>query len=512
MSVLLIKNLAHRFGDKVLYRESNLELNAGEHLGVVGPNGAGKSTLFQIINDEVDPDGGTIIWQEKAKVGYLDQQAKLDQELSIFDYLKGVYIDLFITAEKLENNLKKLEEDYNEKLLKKVLRDQDILAENNFGKLDSQIRRVAAGLGLTVLGLERKIGSLSGGQRAKVILAKLLLENPDVLLLDEPTNFLDKEHVSWLSLYLKSFPGAILLISHDVGFLNEVVDHVAALEGGEIHKYRGNYSAYLAQKALKQQTQSGLREKQQKLIAKTKDYIERNGARASTAKQAQSRQKMLNKLEIIEPPENAKPPRFSFALAKGAHGNSLNLNSLVVGYDKPLLPALDFSIKDGEKVAITGFNGIGKSTLLKTIIGEIPALAGSGRFACNIVLNYFAQDLKWQEPRLTPLEIMMASFPETMPGDLRGKLALCTIKSEHVRQPIMSLSGGEQAKVKLARMMLKPSNFLILDEPTNHLDVLAKSALKKAIADFAGAVILVSHETEFYEDLVDRVLEIEKLI
>ncbi|NCU33506.1 MAG: ABC-F family ATP-binding cassette domain-containing protein, partial [Candidatus Moranbacteria bacterium] len=355
---------------------------------------------------------------------------------------------------------------------------------------------------LTVLGLERKIGSLSGGQRAKVILAKLLLENPDVLLLDEPTNFLDKEHVSWLSLYLRSFPGAILLISHDVSFLNEVVDHVAALEGGEIHKYRGNYSVYLEQKALSQQTQSGLRDKQQKLIAKTKDYIARNGARASTAKQAQSRQKMLNKLEIIEPPENAKPPKFSFALAKGAHGNSLNINGLVVGYEKPLLPALDFSIKDGEKVAITGFNGIGKSTLLKTIIGEITALAGSGRFACNIVLNYFEQDLKWQEPRLTPLEIMMASFPEIMPGDLRGKLAMCTIKSEHVRQPIMSLSGGEQAKVKLARMMLKPSNFLILDEPTNHLDVLAKSALKKAIADFAGAVILVSHEADFYEGLV----------
>ncbi len=349
---------------------------------------------------------------------------------------------------------------------------------------------------------------MSGGQRAKVILAKLLLEAPAVLLLDEPTNFLDKEHVVWLANYLRSFTGAILLISHDTHFLNQVVTHIAALESGEIHKYRGNYDAYLTQKNLRQQVQSKLHDKQQKLIAKTRDYIARNGARASTAKQAQSRQKMLNKLVLIEPPSKLKPPKFYFTCATGAHGNSLLVHDLLVGYSQPLLPPLNFEVQDGETVVITGFNGIGKSTLLKTLVGELPALGGKGSFSCNIKLNYFAQDLQWSDPTLTPLELMLAHYPELTPEFLRGKLASCAIKSEHVRQRLVSLSGGEQAKVKLAKMMLQPSNFLILDEPTNHLDVLAKQALAQAIKNFTGAVILVSHEVDFYQTLADRVLAI----
>lgn len=510
MSVLQIKNLNHRYGDKVLYQNGFLELNPGEKLGVVGPNGVGKSTLIQIISEEILPDDGLIKWQENIAVGYLDQQAQIDKNLTIYQYLKSVYHELFLLKEKLENNLQKLEAEYSEKILNKIIRDQKILEEKNFEKLAAQVKRVAAGLGLMALGIERKIGELSGGQRAKVILAKLLLEKPEVLLMDEPTNFLDKEHIEWLAKYLQNFSGSLILISHDSEFLNEVCTHIAALEAGEIRKYRGNYAAYIQQRDLQKQVQGKLYEKQQKVIAKTQDYIARNRARASTAKQAQSRQKMLNKMVKIEPTKTGKPPVFSFTLARGAHGNSLVTHELLVGYERPLLPPIDLKINDGEKVVITGFNGVGKSTLLKTLVGEIQPLGGRGSMAANVVINYFQQDLEWEEPRLNPLEIMFEAAPYLTEQDLRKKLAAGAINKDHIRQAISSLSGGEQAKVKLIKMMLKKCNFLILDEPTNHLDMGAKAALKQAILDFAGAVILVSHEEAFYQDWADRVIRVGK--
>ncbi|MDO5561731.1 MAG: ABC-F family ATP-binding cassette domain-containing protein [bacterium] len=510
MSILKVERLSQRFGDKVLYEEANFELNQREHLVLVGPNGIGKSTLINILVGEADPDGGKIEWDDKIKVGYLDQYAKLDTNLSLLEYLRGVFVELYDLKDKLDQNLAVLEKNYDAKLLQKVLHQQQVLAEADFEELDLKLRRIAAGLGLTAVGLDKKIGEISGGQRAKLILAKLLLENPEVILLDEPTNFLDKEHVAWLASYLQKFAGALLLISHDMSFVNQIATHILVIENGQLRKYRGNYDDYVQQKELQNLTQSNAYQKQQKLIAKTEDYIARNGVRTATARQAQSRQKMLDKMVRLAPPtENQKSLRLSFATATGPAGTILQVNNLVVGYEKALLPALNFRLRAGEKIVITGFNGIGKSTLLKTLLGEIPALAGVSKFTIGTKVNYFAQDLKWQDLLMTPLQIVWSAFPSLEQSAIRAKLAQAGVKKDLVNSRIVSLSGGEQAKVKLTLMMLRQSNFLILDEPTNHLDVLAKKALQKALIDFTGTLILVSHEKSFYQDWASRILAVD---
>ena len=505
MSILKIENLSQRYGDKVLYQETGLELNAHEHVGLIGENGAGKSTLIEIARGEMEPDGGKVFWQAETKVGYLDQYAKLDGEVTILEYIQNVHKELYKVARQVEKDLAQIEKVYDEKLLQRILREQQILSENNFVAKEVQGRKVTAGLGLAALGWERKAREMSGGQRAKLLLAKLLLENPDVLLLDEPTNFLDKEHIDWLAEYLHKFAGAILLISHDTDFLDKVVEQVTALEGGKIRKYKGNYTAYKKQKALEKVTQSRAYDKQQKLIAKTQDYIARNGVRTATARQAQSRQKMLDKIQLIAPPENKKKLPWRFASGPAVGGKALTVQDLIVGYEKPLLPPLNLEIRAGEKIAIIGFNGIGKSTLLKTLLGEIPALGGKGRFAEGTTVNYFEQELKWMDPRMTPIQIVWESYPDLTQSEVRAKLAQSGVKKDLVNSRIASLSGGEQTKVKMAKMMLRRSNFLILDEPTNHLDVVAKESLQRAIAEFVGTVILVSHEESFYAPIVEKV-------
>lgn len=515
MSVLEIRNLTHSYGSKLLYDEVSLDLYRGEHLGLVGQNGAGKSTLLTSIIGLNQPDGGKITWHPKAKIGYLDQHAEIDKSLTIDEYLREAFADLFEIEARLERNLAKLETAYSDKLLKKVLNDQELLAASNFEKIASRVGKVVKGLGLDAIGVERKLAELSGGQRAKVILAKLLLDEPTVLLLDEPTNFLDKEHVAWLTLYLKNYKQAFILISHDVGFLDEVTTHICHLEAGELKKYTGNYSAFLRQKEQQQDTQASIYKAQMREIAKTKDYIARNAARASTAAQAQSRVKKLKKLEkvLVKVPTKTIKPAFHFRSSVTPLGKVLYVENLGVGYgEAKLLPELNFSFGSGQKIVITGFNGIGKSTLLKTLVGEIPSLEGKFEFAYGTELGYFAQDLIWADGRINPLDLVSFRFPKMTQGEIRGMLARYAIKAEHVRQPVMSLSGGEQAKVKMCCLALAPCNLLILDEPTNHLDVLAKEALRDAIQEFAGTVILVSHEKEFYQDWVDEVLDIESLL
>ncbi len=510
MSLLKISGLNQRFGEKLLYEEADFELNLHEHAVLVGPNGIGKSTLIKIMTGEMEADAGKVAWDEKVRVGYLDQYAKLAEKMSLGAYLREAYQDLYDLNADLNANLAELETAYNEKLLKKVLQQQRKLQEAEFEKLDLRIRRIAAGLGLMQVGLERKIGEISGGQRVKLILAKLLLENPEVILLDEPTNFLDKEHVAWLADYLQKFAGAFFLISHDMDFVNKIAQEIVALEKGKLRKYRGNYDAYCRQRELEQMTQKRAYDKQQKMIAKTETYIAKNGVRTATAKQAQSRQKMLNRLVRVEAPtEKQTLTRFSFGEVSALAGMAVETENLLIGYDKALLPPINWQVRAGEKVVITGFNGIGKSTLLKTMLGQLPALAGKTKWARGAVVNYFEQDLKWQDPLMTPLQVVWLAFPELTQSQVRARLAQAGVKKELVNSRLASLSGGEQAKVKLTLMMLKKSNVLILDEPTNHLDTVAKEALQKAIQDFTGTVILVSHEKSFYQAVASRNLRID---
>ncbi|MDR0463238.1 MAG: ATP-binding cassette domain-containing protein [Pseudomonadales bacterium] len=513
MSILEVRNLAHAFGDKVLYENVNFDLFRGEHVGLVGENGAGKTTFFSTIIGEVHADDGKINWHPKTKIGYLDQHAELDKTKTIQEYLQTAFAEIYDISDRLENNLKKLETEYSDKLLKKVLNDQEVLAELGFEKINSRVGKVAAGLGLTALGLDRKLSALSGGQRAKVILAKLLLDEPNILLLDEPTNFLDKEHVIWLGGYLKNYPEAFLLISHDTHFLNEVTSHIAYLSDGTLEKFRGNYDAFIKQKELNEEAQAKLHKKQTKLIEKTKDYIARNSARASTARQAQSRVKMLNKLELVDAPTKKVKPHFNFLCSGVTMGKAVITEGLQVGYDRPLFSKqINFSFQCGKKVVITGFNGIGKSTFLKTLVGDLPALNGKYNLAFGSDVAYFAQDLEFTDTSINPLQYLSDYFPGEDQGKLRGMLARFGVSAKHVRQPLISLSGGEQAKVKFTQLALSPSNLLIMDEPTNHLDVLAKESLQEALQKYDGSVILVSHEENFYKDWVDEVFKIEELL
>lgn len=512
MALLEVENLSHTFGDKVLYKDSSFELFKGEHLGIVGQNGTGKSTLIKIILNEVIPDNGYIKWQNGISIGALDQYAIVDEEQTIFDYLRTSFTKLYDIEKSLNDLYMKIAENYSDDIMNKISKYQETLDKNNFYAIDSTILKVASGLGINAMGMDTYLKNLSGGQRAKVILAKLLLQNPNVLILDEPTNFLDKEHVDWLSEYLKTFEGAFIIVSHDFDFLESVTTCICDIEFNKIKKYRGNYSSFLKQKEALREEYIKNYNSQQKEIKKLEDYIAKNKARASTAKMAKSREKKLNKMEIIDKPSFTFKPHFRFNYLETLVQVILDVNQLEVGYYYPLLPSMKFEVRNEEKIVITGFNGIGKSTLLKTLIGEIKPLSGDFKFSETIKdIGYYEQDLKWKDPNATPLEIIGEAFPKLNSKQIRKHLADCAIKQEHVMQPISTLSGGEQAKVKLCKLILKPYSLLILDEPTNHLDVDTKEELKKALKEYKGTVILVSHEASFYKDLATRVVSIENL-
>lgn len=512
MSLLEIRGLSHSYGEKVLYKDVDLDIYKGEHVGLVGPNGAGKSTFMKTLMGEEVPDRGTCKWQNKITVGHLDQYADIDREQTIFDYLRTAYSHLYEVEEKINELYMQMADGCDDEMLSKVAKYQEELDQADFYGIDAKIQKVAAGLGVVAIGLDRKIGELSGGQRAKVILTKLLLDSPDMLLLDEPTNFLDAEHVEWLEKYLSDFEGTFAVISHDFDFLNASCNTILDIEMNSIDKYPGNYEAFSTQKAAKREQYIKNYESQQKQIAKAKDFIARNKARAATAGMAASRQKMLDKMDVLEEfHENAKPI-FGFKCIPTSYSRILDVKDLEVGYYYPLFKQLNFSIENEKKVVIKGFNGIGKSTLIKTLVGEIPSLGGKFIWAPNIKIGYYEQDLNWPNPMQSPLEYIHNMFPRYTEKDVRKELAKCLIKSEHISQPLGSLSGGEQAKVKLCALFQKEYTVIILDEPTNHIDADAKEALADAIKEFPGTVIIVSHEPGFYKPFTDRVIDIEKMV
>ena len=512
MALLEVNNLTHEFGEKQLYKNASFELYKGEHMGIVGQNGAGKSTLLKLLLKEILPDNGEIKWQNNVSIGHLDQYAIIDGEKTVFEYLRTAFEELYSIENKLNKMYEEMAEKYDDNIIKKVSKYQEILEENNFYGIDSTIQKVASGLGIKAIGMNNYLKDLSGGQRAKVILGKLLLQNPEILILDEPTNFLDKEHVEWLSEYLQSFKGAFIIVSHDFEFLDKITTCICDIEFCNIKKYRGNYSSFLKQKGDLREEYIKQYKAQQKEIKKLEDYIAKNKVRASTAQMAKSREKKLNKMEKIEKPSFTTKPHIHFSSIETTAQVVLEAKDLEVGYYYPLLPKMKFDIRNEEKIVITGFNGIGKSTLLKTLIGDIPALSGSYRFSDAIKsIGYYEQELIWENPEDIPLNIISKEFPNLTQKQVRKHLADCAINKEHVMQPVGTLSGGEQAKVKLCSLTLKPCNILILDEPTNHLDVDTKEELKRAIREFKGTVILVSHEASFYRDIATRVVGIQNL-
>ncbi|MDE6429443.1 MAG: ATP-binding cassette domain-containing protein [Malacoplasma sp.] len=510
MSLLKISNLNYSIGEKTLYNDCSFVLNHKEHLGIVGKNGVGKSTLIKIITNQVSPDTAEIEIDQSIKIGYLDQYAQINQDLTILQYLQTAFLYLYDTEKKMIEAYEKSAED--DQYFEKAVAFQNILESNNFYNLEIIIEKIANGLGISALGLNKKISNLSGGQRAKVILAKLLLEKPDLLLLDEPTNFLDKEHVDWLTQYLQEFEKTFILISHNIEFLNKATTHIVEINNNKFLKFNGNYKSYLKQKDLMVDDYVKRYEKQQKQIEKTEDFIRRNIA-GSNSKNARGRRKQLERMEKLPPPNKERPkPVFSFKQIHCSIQQKLFINNLSIGYnDLPLIENINLTISGGEKVVIKGFNGIGKTTLIKTLLKIIQPIKGSFEFSETIKPIYYQQDIVWENTFVTPLDIIKQNYPNLNEKESRCLLAKYGLSQKDVMQQIITLSGGEQAKVKFCLLTNKPTNFLILDEPTNHLDVQAKDSLKETLKDFEGTILLVCHEESFYKDIFTRIIDISKI-
>lgn len=509
MGLLKVENLSHSFADKVLYENGAFNLFKNDHMGIVGQNGAGKSTLMDIIIGKTIPDEGSIKWQSNVKIGHLDQYADVDRELKVADYLQLAFSKLFEIEKRMTNLYEESAISGNEELLLQAAECQEQLEIHDFYSIESTINKIVVGLGIDVIGVNREMKVLSGGQRAKVILAKLLLEEPNVLLLDEPTNFLDKEHVEWLANYLTGFSGAFIVISHDYEFLEKIATCICDIEFGTIKKYHGKYSEFLKQKEHLREDYVRQYGAQQKKIKETEEFIRKNIAGINT-KMAQGRRKHLERMERLTEPSFTHKPTIKFKEVPLASHKVLTVNQLSVGYDCPLLSHLNFSILGNQKIVINGFNGIGKSTLLKTLVGMNSSLAGGFQFSPQVKVGYYEQDLVWENGFLTPIQVVSDAHPKLTVKEIRRHLAQCGVNDKHVTQGIATLSGGEQAKVKLCILTLKTVNFLIMDEPTNHLDVEAKEALKEALIKFEGTVLLVSHEEKFYRDWTDKVISIEQ--
>lgn len=515
MSILQVTDLTQTFGDKKILIDAEMQLSRGDKMGLTGLNGAGKSTFINILTGNVIPDKGYIKWNPKISCGYLDQQAKINQRITVWEYLKLAFSDLFETEKELAELNGKIACCRDEKKLSELLQRsgscQNILESNNFYSVGSEIEKVAAGLGITAFGLDTPVSRLSGGQRAKVMLAKLLLQNPDVLLLDEPTNFLDREHIDWLAKFLGAFKGSFIIVSHDAGFLSRVVNCICDIENYGIARYNGSYDHFLSLKAQRGEEYSRRYQSQQKEIKKLEDYIAKNIVRASTTAMAQSRRKKLEKMDIMERPTETKKPTFLFQYKPITVKVLLKVKGLEVGYDAPILPKIDFNLKAGEKIAVTGFNGIGKTTFLKTLSGLLPKISGQFHFDEKVVIGYYEQENVWDDPSLTPFSEIKNLHPTMKDREVRGNLARCGLRQEQIMQSLSTLSGGEQAKVKICKLILSPCNLLILDEPTNHLDVNAIEQLKTAIREFEGSVLFVSHSKDFCEAAADRKLNMEAL-
>ncbi len=509
MGLLEIEGLTHSFGENTLYKNADLSLNKGEHIGIVGQNGTGKSTLIKICTEQMMPDAGRVVWQPKVSVGYLDQYAEIEKGMTMESFLKSAFSRLYQLEKEMAMAYEKAAAGHLE-YLDLAAKHQEQLEIHDFYSVDTQIDQVASGLGLTAIGLDRPIDKMSGGQRAKVILAKLLLEKPDVLLLDEPTNFLDKEHIAWLADYLSGLDNAFMVVSHDYAFLEKIANRICDIDNDTITKYHGTYSEFLRKKTLLREDYVRQYSAQQKEIKKTEEFIRRNIA-GRKSKMARGRRKQLERMEKMEALDQKEiRPYFHFPKMPIANTEQLFVKDLSAGYYYPVLSGVDFSVKGGQKVVITGFNGVGKSTLLKTLTGQIPPIHGRYQFSDQATVGYFEQDLIWEDTTRTPMQIVSDSQPGMVLKDVRRSLARCGISSKHAMQPVGTLSGGEQAKVKMCLLTLRPCNFLILDEPTNHLDMQAKDALKAALMEFSGTVILVSHEEAFYREWAQRVINLEK--
>ena len=509
--MLVVENVSHGFGARVILENVSFRLKKGEHIALVGANGEGKSSFLNIITKKLMPDAGNIKWSSRATVGYLDQHSVLEKGNTIKDILRGAFKNMFELEQEMLAMYDKMGEANDEemtKLLEETAEIQTILENSGFYTIDAKIQEVANGLGLGDIGLDRDVDDLSGGQRTKVLLTKLLLESPTILILDEPTNHLDEEHIVWLTRYLQEYENSFILVSHDVPFINNTCNVIYHIENAELTRYKGNYDEFVRLNEIKKRQEESAYEKQLEERRKLEDFVQRNKARVATRGMANSRQKILDKMEILERPKEKIKPTFDFRNARAASRFIFQTEDLVLGYNDPLTKPLNFQLERGQKIALKGMNGIGKSTLLRTLLGIQKPFGGSVQLGDYLEIGYFEQESS-KDNYNTALDDVWAEYPVLTNYEVRQALAKCGLSNEHITSQVRVLSGGEAAKVRLCKLMLKDINFLVLDEPINHLDVEAKEELKKAIKEFKGTVLLVCHEPEFYSDIVDDVWNIE---
>lgn len=512
MSILNVEHLTHGFGDRAIFDDVSFRLLAGEHIGLVGANGEGKSTFMNIVTGKLQPDEGKVEWAKNVRVGYLDQHSTLTKGMTIESVLKSAFAWLFELEEKMNRICDSLGEAAPEEMdsmMEELGVIQDMLTLHDFYVIDAKVEEVARALGLLDLGLDHDVTDLSGGQRMKVLLAKLLLEKPEILLLDEPTNYLDEEHIAWLKRYLQEYENAFILISHDIPFLNDVINIIYHMENQHLDRYVGNYDKFREVYEVKKSQLEAAYRKQQQEISELKDFVARNKARVATRNMAMSRQKKLDKMEVIELATERPKPEFSFRLGRTPGKYIFETKNLVIGYDEPLSKPLNISLERGNKIALIGANGIGKTTLLRSILGLVPALKGEVELGENLEIGYFEQEIKG-ENKNTCIEEIWEEFPAFSQYEVRSALAKCGLTTKHIESQVRVLSGGEQAKVRLCKLMNRTTNILLLDEPTNHLDVEAKEELKRALLEYRGSMLLICHEPEFYQDIVGEVWDCTK--
>ncbi|GAA0322846.1 ABC-F family ATP-binding cassette domain-containing protein [Bacillus carboniphilus] len=517
MILLQVSQLYKSFGAEEILSNIKLEVKTNDRVALVGRNGAGKSTLLKIIAGELSYDRGEIMKPKNVTIGYLSQDTGLESTKSIWDELASVFLPL----KEMEIKLRKMEIDMSDPALledaskyEKHLKEYDQLQvtfeEKGGFQYEADIRSILHGLKFDDKDYQTPIQSLSGGQKTRLALGKLLLTRPDVLVLDEPTNHLDIETLTWLERYLQSYSGAVLVVSHDRYSLDKITTHVYEISRNKIQSFPGNYSAYLRQKAESYEREIKAYEKQQEEVSKLKDFIQKNLARASTTKRAQSRRRTLEKMEIMDRPQgDEKSATFSFQIEKQSGNDVLRVNDLTIGYNQtPICEGISFHMYRSESIALIGPNGIGKTTLLKTLIDQLPALSGVFQFGANVSISYYDQEQAKLYSNKRVLDELWDEYPGLPEKEVRTVLGNFLFSGDDVLKPVSALSGGEKARLALAKLMLEKSNVLILDEPTNHLDLDSKEILENALIDYPGTILFVSHDRYFMNRIATKVVEL----
>lgn len=515
MIILQANKIERSFAGEVLFDNISLQVDERDRIALVGKNGAGKSTLLKILVGEEEPTSGEINKKRDLSLSYLAQDSRFESSNTIYDEMLHVFDDL----RKTEKTLRQMELAMGEKTgadLEKLMQDYDRLSEEfrqaGGFTYEADIRAILNGFKFDESMWQMKIEELSGGQNTRLALAKMLLEKPNLLVLDEPTNHLDIETIAWLENYLVNYSGALLIVSHDRYFLDKVATITLDLTKHSLDRYVGNYSSFVEQKEQKLMTEAKNYEKQQKEIAALEDFVNRNLVRASTTKRAQSRRKQLEKMERLDKPEaGPKSAHMTFHSDKTSGNVVLTVEEAAVGYDDQILSEpINLDIRKMNAVAIVGPNGIGKSTLIKSIVGQIPFIKGEARFGANVEVGYYDQTQSKLTPHNSVLDELWNDFKLTPEVEIRNRLGAFLFSGDDVKKTVGMLSGGERARLLLAKLSMENNNFLILDEPTNHLDIDSKEVLENALIDFDGTLLFVSHDRYFINRVATQVLELSE--